>query len=76
VNDGNAIEEVDGGRDAIPAFLFGREADMVQHGTGQLGEEPSTSLSQESCLRVNVNLKRPAGCTASQALISLEICAE
>jgi hypothetical protein len=39
VNDGIAIEEVDGGRDAFPELLFGRDADMAEHGAGQLGEE-------------------------------------
>ena len=41
-----------------------------------LEKKPSTRLSQEPCLGVKVNLKRPAGCSASQALVSLEICAE
>ena len=39
MNDGVAIKEVDGGHDAIPDLLFGRDADMAQHGAGQLGEE-------------------------------------
>jgi hypothetical protein len=39
VNDGIAIEEVDGGQDAFPELLFGRDADMAEHGAGQLGEE-------------------------------------
>src|SRR5580704_12163171 len=40
-----------------------------------LEKKPSTRLSQEPCLGVKVNLKRPAGCSASQALVSLEIIA-
>src|SRR5213080_2240561 len=39
VNDGIAIEELDGGHDAFLEFLFGRYADMAQHGASQLGEE-------------------------------------
>ena len=39
MNDGVVIEEVDGGRDTLPELLFGRDADMAQHGAGQLGEE-------------------------------------
>ena len=39
MNDGIAIEEVDRGHDAIPEFLFGRDADMAQHRAGHLGEE-------------------------------------
>src|SRR5271165_5817499 len=34
---------------------------------------PSTRLSQEPCLGVKVNSKRPAGGSASQALVSLEM---
>src|SRR5208282_1681550 len=41
-----------------------------------LEKKPSTRLSQEPCLGVKVNSKRPAGCSASQALVSLEMCAE
>ena len=39
MNDGIAIEEVHGGHDAIPELLFGRDANMAQHGAGQFGEE-------------------------------------
>jgi hypothetical protein len=39
-----------------------------------LEKKPSIRLSQEPCLGVNVNAKRPAGCAASQALVSLEMC--
>jgi hypothetical protein len=41
-----------------------------------LEKKPSTRLSQEPCLGVNVNSNRCAGWPASQALVSLEICAE
>jgi hypothetical protein len=41
-----------------------------------LEKKPSTRLSQEPYLGVKVNLKRPAGYSASHALVSLEICAE
>ena len=75
MNDGIAIEEVDGGHDAIPELLFGRDADMAQHGPGQLGEEALDEVEPGAVLG-KVNLKRPEGCSASQALVSLEICAE
>jgi hypothetical protein len=35
-----------------------------------LEKKPSTRLSQEPCLGVKVNLNLPAGCSASQALVS------
>jgi hypothetical protein len=41
-----------------------------------LEKKPSTRLSQEPCLGVKMNSKRPAGWSASQALVSSEMCAE
>jgi len=41
-----------------------------------LEKKPSMRLSQEPCLGVNVNSKRPAGRVSSQALVSFEMCAE
>ena len=76
VNDGIAIEEVYGGHDAIPELLFGRDADMAQHGAGQLGEEAldEVEFPQEPCLGGEGELEAaPASCSASQALVSLEI---
>jgi hypothetical protein len=40
-----------------------------------LEKKPSIKLSQEPCLGVKVNSKRPAGRVASQAIVSLEMCA-
>jgi hypothetical protein len=39
VNDGFLIEVRHGGHDAIPEFLFGRDADVAQDRAGELGEE-------------------------------------
>ena len=41
-----------------------------------LEKKPSTRLSQEPCVGVKVNSKRPAGRVASHALASFEMCAE
>ena len=41
-----------------------------------LEKKPSMRLSQEPCLGVKVNSKRLTGLVASQAWVSLEICAE
>lgn len=41
-----------------------------------LEKNPSMRLSHDPCLGVKVNSKRPAGRVASQALVSLEMCAE
>lgn len=38
-----------------------------------LEKKPSTRLSQEPCLGVKVNSKRPVGRVASQVLVSLEL---
>src|SRR5208337_2976031 len=37
-------------------------------------KKPSTRLSQEPCLGVKMNSNRPVGCSASQALVSFEMC--
>ena len=39
MNDRIAIKEVRGSHDAMPEFLFGRDPDVRQHGSCQLGEE-------------------------------------
>ena len=39
-------------------------------------KKPSTRLSHEPCLGVNTKQKRPSGCVATQALVSLEMWAE
>src|SRR5260370_28654116 len=39
-----------------------------------LEKRPSTRLSQEPCVGVKVNSKRCAGCSATQALVSFEMC--
>ena len=39
-------------------------------------KKPSTRLSQEPCLGVKVNSNLPAGCSANQARVSRETCAE
>ena len=56
-----AVEFIHGSHDAILEFLFGGDTDMAQDGAGELGKEPSTRLSQEPCLGVKVNSKRPVG---------------
>src|SRR5208282_659759 len=41
-----------------------------------LEKKPSIRLSQEPCFGVKTKVKRPCGWAASQALVSLEMCAE
>lgn len=41
-----------------------------------LEKNPSMRLSHEPCLGVKVSSKRPLGHVASQALVSLDMCAE
>jgi len=54
VDDRMAIKFIHGGHDAVLEFLFGCDADMAQHGAGELGEkaldevEPGTMLGRES----------------------------
>ena len=61
MNDGIAIEEVDGGHDAIPALLFGRDADMEQHGAGQLGEEALNEVEPGAMLGCGGELEAARG---------------
>jgi len=61
VNDGVAIEEVDGGHDAIPEFLFGRDADVAQHGAGQLGEEALDEVEPRAMLGSEGELEAARG---------------
>ena len=54
MDDRVSIEVIRGGPDAVLEFLFGCDADMAQHGAGELGEkaldevEPGTMLGRES----------------------------
>ncbi len=41
-----------------------------------LKKNASTTLSQEPCLGVNTKENRPCGWLSTQALVSLEMCAE
>ena len=34
-----AVEMIHGGHDAVLEFLFGCDADVAQHGAGELGKE-------------------------------------
>ena len=70
------VDVVHGGHDALLELVFGSDADVAQEERASLEKKPSTRLSQEPCLGVKVNSKRPGGCSTSQALVSLEMWAE
>src|SRR5437016_13530935 len=74
VNDWIAVEVIDRGHEALFELLFGGDTDVAQDGGASLEKKPSTRLSQEPCVGVKVNSNLPAGCSASQARVSLEIC--
>jgi hypothetical protein len=76
VDDGLLVDAVDGGQDAAFEFLFGGDAYVAQPGAGEVGEEALDEVQPRAMLWVNVNSKRPSGCVASQALVSLEMWAE
>jgi hypothetical protein len=61
MDDGMAIESVHGRHDAILEFLFGCDADGRSTEPASLEKKPSTILSQEPCVGVKTNSKRPAG---------------
>ena len=54
------------------------EATRIWRGAerASLQKKPSTRLSQEPCFGVKTKMKRPSGCVASHALVSLEMWAE
>jgi hypothetical protein len=76
MNDGLLVEVIHGGHDAIFEFLFGCDTDMTQDGAGEFGEEALDEIEPGACVGVKVNSKRCAGCSATQALVSFEMCAE
>jgi hypothetical protein len=77
VNDGDLVEVIHGGQETILEFLFGCDADVSQDGAGEFGKEALDQVEPGAVLLgVKVNSKRCAGCAASQALVSLEMCAE
>jgi hypothetical protein len=76
VNDGLLIEEVHCGHDAILEFLFGSDADVAQHGAGELGKETLDEVEPGAMRGREGEFERCAGCCAIQAVVSLEMCAE
>jgi len=76
VNDGMAITS------SMPAMMrslsscFDATRMWRRTDRANLEKKPSMRLSQEPCVGVKVNSKRPVGRVASQALVSLEMCAE
>jgi hypothetical protein len=53
------IDELDCAHDAILEFLLGCDTDVAQPERPSLEKKPSTRLSQEPCVGVNTNSKRP-----------------
>jgi hypothetical protein len=50
VDDGVSVDVVDGGQDAVSEFLLGRDPDVAQHGTCELGEEPLDEIEPATVL--------------------------
>jgi hypothetical protein len=50
VDDGVSVDVVDGGQDAVSEFLLGRDPDVAQHGTCELGEEPLDEIEPGTVL--------------------------
>ena len=76
MDDGMTIDIGDAGHDAFLSSCF--EVTRMWRSTerANLEKKPSMRLSHEPCLGMKVNWKRPAGREASQALVSLDTCAE
>jgi len=76
MNDGILVEVIDSGHKTILEFLFGRDADVAEHRAGHFGEEALDQIEPGAVLGREGNSKRCAGRSASQALVSREMCAE
>ena len=51
MDDGMAIEFIHGGDDAVLEFLLGCNADVAQHGAGELGEKTLAEIEPRAMLR-------------------------
>jgi hypothetical protein len=76
VDDGLAIDVGNQGRQAFVEFVFGADADVAQDRPRQFEKKPSMRLSHDPWVGVNVKVKRPIGCAASQFVVSRETWAE
>jgi hypothetical protein len=76
VNDGIAVEIIDGGHEAVLEFLFGCDANVAQDGAGELGKEALDEIKPGAVLGSESEFEAADGCSASQALVSFEMWAE
>jgi len=72
VNDGIAIDGVDGRHEALLQFLFGRDADVTQHGAGELREEALDEVEQEPCFGVKTRVTSGLG-DVGRAIVENEL---
>ena len=71
-----AIDVADEGDQAFLELVFGADADVAGTERASLEKKPSMRLSHDPCVGVNVKVKRPIGCAASQLVVSRETWAE
>ena len=76
VNDRVSVDSLDCGEEPLAQLLRGGDADVAEHGAGEFGEVSFDEIEPRACLGVNTKLKRPSGCSSSQALVSLDLWAE
>jgi hypothetical protein len=76
VNDGIAVEIIHGGHEAILELLLGCDADVAQHGAGELGKETLDEIEPGAMRGREGEFEAMWGCCAIQAVVSLEMCAE
>jgi hypothetical protein len=72
MNDRLAVDVLEIRQD--PGFQFGLGSDRMYRSMDRviLEKKPSIRLSQDPCCGVNIKVRRPSGCAASQALVSLD----
>jgi hypothetical protein len=74
MDDPMAIDVVDAGHDTRLSSCFDVTRIWRRTERANLEKKPSIRLSHEPCLGVKVNLKRPTGRFASQAVVSFDMC--
>jgi len=79
VNDrtiGVSVEVIHGGEKALLELPLGRDMDMAQHRTGELGGESLDDVQPGAMLGSKSEVEPVDRLLASQARVSLEMCAE
>ena len=76
MDDWMLVDVIHGSHDAILELLFGCNTDVAQDGACKLGKEAFNQVQPGAMLGSEGKFEAAGGCWASQAFVSLEMCAE